>query len=437
MTRLAMIAAATAASLSATTAMAAVEVQFWHAFTGRLAELLNEHATKFNATQSDYVVVPTAKGNYAEAMNAAIAAFRAGEQPHILQVFEVGTATMMGATGAIKPVHELMAEAGKPIDKSLFLAAVTGYYTTPAGDMLSLPYNSSTQVLYVNDALFQQAGLDPTMSLATWPEVEAAIDALAAAGVACPYTTTWQSWVHLESFSAYHDVPFATLENGFGGLGTELAFNGPLQVAHIEKLGEWAREGKFVYGGRKNEVGARFRAGECALMTESSAGYAGVKAEAQFPFQIRSLPYWPTAEGAPQNTIIGGASLWVMSGHDAEEYAAVAAFFDFLSSPEVQAKWHQDTGYVPITSAAYELTKAQGFYEANPGTDIAIKQMSAKEPTENSKGLRLGSMVQIRDIIDEELEGVWSGDKTAQQALDSAVERGNALLRRFEQSQSN
>jgi len=428
------IAAAVAASLSAGAASAATEIQLWHAFTGRLAELLTEQTTKFNAAQSDFVVVPTPKGNYSETLNAGIAAFRAGEQPHILQVFEVGTATMMGAKGAIKPVHELMAEAGTPIDKSAFLSAVTAYYTTTDGDMLSMPYNSSTQVLYVNSALLEKAGLPADAPLETWPQVEAALDALKAAGVDCPLTTAWQSWVHLESFSAYHDVPFATQENGFGGTDTSLVFNGPLQIAHIAKLGEWAKEGKFIYAGRRNEGGARFRAGECALYTESSAGYAGVKAEAQFPFQIRPLPYWPEAEGAPQNTIIGGASLWVMAGKPAEDYKGVAAFFSFLSSPEIQAQWHQQTGYLPITYAAYELTKSQGFYEANPGTDIAIIQMTGKAPTANSKGLRLGSFDQIRAIIDEELEAVWAGDKTAQAALDSAVERGDQLLRRFERA---
>ena len=428
------IAAAVAASLSAGAASAATEIQLWHAFTGRLAELLTEQTTKFNAAQSDFVVVPTPKGNYSETLNAGIAAFRAGEQPHILQVFEVGTATMMGAKGAIKPVHELMAEAGTPIDKSAFLSAVTAYYTTADGDMLSMPYNSSTQVLYVNSALLEKAGLPADAPLETWPQVEAALTALKAAGVDCPLTTAWQSWVHLESFSAYHDVPFATQENGFGGTDTSLVFNGPLQIAHIAKLGEWAKEGKFIYAGRRGEGGARFRAGECALYTESSAGYAGVKAEAQFPFQIRPLPYWPEAEGAPQNTIIGGASLWVMAGKPAEDYKGVAAFFSFLSSPEIQAQWHQQTGYLPITYAAYELTKSQGFYEANPGTDIAIIQMTGKAPTANSKGLRLGSFDQIRAIIDEELEAVWAGDKTAQAALDSAVERGDQLLRRFERA---
>jgi sn-glycerol 3-phosphate transport system substrate-binding protein len=261
-----------------------------------------------------------------------------------------------------------------------------------------------------------------------------ALDALKEAGNACPLTTAWQSWVHLENLSAWHNVPFATQENGFAGLDTELSLNGPLQVAHIEAMGKWAQEGKFIYNGRRNEGGANFRAGECAFFTESSAGYAGVKAEAAFDFQIRPLPYWEGTEGAPQNTIIGGASLWVMQGHEPEEYAGVSEFLAFLSSSDIQAKWHQDTGYLPITLAAAEQTKAEGFYEANPGTDVAGMQMTGKAPTGNSKGLRLGSFDQIRGIIDEELEAVWAGDKSAQEALDSAKERGDALLRRFEQA---
>ncbi|MFU8776407.1 MAG: sn-glycerol-3-phosphate ABC transporter substrate-binding protein UgpB [Roseovarius sp.] len=428
----AMLAATTA--LAPLAAAAQTEIQFWHAFTGRLAELLDAQVAGFNAGQDDYNVTATPKGNYSEALNAGIAAFRAGEQPHILQVFEVGTASMMAAKGAIKPVYEVMAESGLPFDPAAYLSAVTGYYTTAEGQMLSLPYNSSTQVLYVNRDALAGAGIDPDTDLRTWQNVDAVLGQLKEAGHSCPYTTSWQSWVHLESFSAYHNVPFATQENGFGGLDTELVFNGPLQVQHISKLGEWAKDGKFIYAGRRNEAGANFRAGTCALFTESSAGYAGVKAEAQFDFQIRPLPYWDGVEGAPQNTIIGGASLWVLEGHEPEEYKATAAFLNYLSSPEVQAQWHQNTGYLPITSAASEVTRAAGFYEANPGTDIAVTQMTSKEPTENSKGLRLGSFDQIRAIIDEELEAVWSGDKDAQAALDTAVERGNQLLRRFEQA---
>ena len=415
-------------------ALAATEIEFWHAFTGRLGELVAEQVDTFNKSQSDYTVVASHKGNYSETLNAGIAAFRAGEQPDILMVFEVGTATMMAAKGAIKPVYEVMADAGAEFDPDAYIGSVKGYYTTTDGQMLSLPFNSSTPVLWVNKDALKAAGIDPETDLSTWQKVGDVLDKLKAAGNDCPLTTAWQSWIHLENLSAYHNVPFATKDNGFAGLDTELVFNSPLQVKHIQTMGDWAKDGKFVYKGRRNEGGADFRAGTCALFTESSAGYAGIKSEAKFDFGVRPLPYWEGTEGAPQNTIIGGASLWVMAGQTDEEFKGVAAFMNFLSSPEIQAKWHQDTGYLLITTAAYEKTKADGFYEKNPGTDIAVIQMTAKEPTANSKGLRLGSFDQIRGIIDEELEAVWSGDKDAQTALDSAVERGNQLLRRFEQA---
>ena len=432
MTLKSILGASVAAMAIGTSACAQTEIEFWHAFTGRLGELVAEQVETFNASQGDYTVVASHKGNYSETLNAGIAAFRAGEQPDILMVFEVGTATMMAAKGAIKPVYEVMADAGADFDADGFIGSVKGYYTTTEGDMLSLPFNSSTPVLWVNRDALEGAGIDPDTDLSTWQNVGETLDALKAAGHDCPLTTAWQSWIQLENLSAYHNVPFATKENGFAGLDTELAFNGELQVTHIQQLGDWAQEGKFIYKGRRNEGGADFRAGTCALFTESSAGYAGIKSEATFDFDVRPLPYWEGVEGAPQNTIIGGASLWVMAGQPDEEYKGVAEFLNFLSSPEIQAKWHQDTGYLPITVAAGDLTREQGFYDENPGTDIAVKQMTANEPTANSKGVRLGSFDQIRGIIDEELEAVWSGDKTAQAAMDSAVERGNQLLRRFE-----
>jgi len=413
---------------------ASTEIQFWHAFTGPNGDRLAAQAELFNASQDAYKVVVNYKGNYSETLNAGIAAFRAGEQPDILMVFEVGTATMMAAKGAIKPVYEVMSEAGVDWDPNAYIGSVKGYYTTSSGEMLSMPYNSSTPVLWVNRDKLKEAGVDPDIDLSTWEKVDNVLTQLKDAGVGCPLVTAWQSWIHLENLSAYHDVPFATRENGFAGLDTELVLNGPVQVTHIAKMGEWAKEGKFVYTGRRNEGGANFRAGECALFTESSAGYGGIKAEAKFEFGIRPLPYWASVDGAPLNTIIGGASLWVMAGKDAEHYKGVAEYLKFLSSAEVQAQWHQDSGYLPITEAASALTREQGFYDANPGTDIAVIQMTAHEPTANSKGIRLGNFDQIRTIIDEELEAVWSGDKTAQAALDSAVERGNLLLRRFEQA---
>ncbi len=427
-------AAFSASTIMATAAFAQTEVQWWHAMGGALGEKLNKIADDFNATQSDYKITPVYKGNYTETLTAAIAAFRARENPAIVQVFEVGTATMMAAEGAIYPVYELMADAGEPFDPDDYLASVTGYYTDTEGNMLSMPFNSSTPVLYYNKDVFKKAGLDPEAPPQTWPELAEAAKAIIDSGAAtCGFTTGWQSWVQLENFSALHDASFASKANGFGGFDTELAFNSPLHVTHVQSLADWKKDGVFKYGGRRSDSAPLFYSGECAMYMNSSAAYAGVSANAKdFEFGVGMLPYWPQVDGAPQNSIIGGATLWVLQGRPEDEYKGVAKFFSYLSSPEVQAWWHQATGYLPITSASYELSKKQGFYDENPGTDTSIKQMTLNPPTDNSKGLRLGNFVQIRDIINEELETVWAGEKTAKEALDRAVARGNDLLREFE-----
>ncbi|MFA9441311.1 sn-glycerol-3-phosphate ABC transporter substrate-binding protein UgpB [Uliginosibacterium sp. sgz301328] len=416
--------------VAAGAAQAVVEIQWWHSMTGALGDRVNALATQFNSSQRDYRVVPVFKGAYDESMAAAIAAYRAGNAPHILQVFEVGTATMMSAGKAIKPVYQLMSEAGEPFDAKAYVPAVAGYYTDRNGKMLSLPFNSSTTVFFYNKDAFRKAGLDPAKPPATWTELTSAAAKLKISGSTCAYTTGWQSWVQLESFSTWHNVPFATQGNGLDGSNPRLMFNSPLHVRHIGNMQNWLKQGLFTYAGRKNEPEAKFYSGECAMLTSSSAALGNIKRNAKFEFGVAPLPYYPDVPGAPQNTVIGGASLWVMGGKSAPEYKGVAKFFTFLSRPEVQAEWHQQTGYLPLTLAAYELTRKSGFYEQNPGTDVAVKQMITKTTT-NSRGVRLGNFVQIRNIVDEELESVWNGQKTAQQGLDAAVQRGNAELDKF------
>jgi sn-glycerol 3-phosphate transport system substrate-binding protein len=424
---------AVAALCSALPAQAQTEITWWHSMGGSLGQWVNDLAKGFNESQTDYKVVPTFKGSYPESMTAAIAAFRAGNSPAILQVFEVGTATMMASKGAIKPVADVMKESGLKFDPTSYVSAVSGYYTAPNGQMLSMPFNSSTTIFYYNKDAFKAAGLDPEKAPATWPEVALAAAQLKASGHKCPFTTSWQSWTQLESFSAWHNVEFATKKNGMGGLDTRLAFNTPLHVRHIENLANMAKNGLFVYKGRNNTPDATFPSGECAMFTGSAGLYGSVKANAKFAYGMATLPYYPDVPGAPQNTVIGGASLWVMAGHKPAEYKGVAAFFNYLSSPEVQAASHQRTGYLPITTAAFKLTEASGFYKKNPGTDVAPSQMIRKV-TDKSRGIRLGSFVQIRTINDEELEQVWAGKKTPKEGLDSAVKRGNELLEKFQKA---
>ena len=427
-------AAAALAAVMATPAAAVTEFQWWHAMGGELGQKLEKIANDFNASQSDYKIVPVFKGSYPEAMTAAIAAFRARQNPTLLQVFEVGTATMMAARGAVYPVFELMKDEKEPFDPKAYLPAVTGYYTDTNGNMLSFPFNSSTPILYYNKDAFRKAGLDPDAAPRTWPEVEAAAKKLQAAGVTCGLTNEWPSWVLVENFSAFHNIPIGTKSNGFGGLDTELTINNPLVEKQIAMLAEWQKTKLYDYGGRTNKAEPKFYAGECGIFIGSSAARLAILSNAKFDLGYGMQPYWPDVKGAPQNSIIGGATLWVLKGRPAAEYKGAAKFFGFLSRPDPQAWWHQNTGYLPITLAAYNLSRSQGFYDKNPGTDTAIKQMTLNAPTENSKGLRFGSFVQIRDVIEEELEQAFAGRKTAKEALDSAVKRGNDLLRQFEKA---
>ena len=422
---------AAAATVSAGMSIAQTEIQWWHAMGGTNGERVDKIAADFNASQSDYTVVPSYKGNYTETMTAAVAAFRANEQPHLVQVFEVGTATMMAAKGAVYPVEKMMADAGEPFDKSDYLPAVISYYQTSEGELLSMPFNSSTPVLWYNADALSAAGVAPPK---TWAEVKTAAKALVDNGMACGVSFGWQSWVMIENFSAWHNLETGTKENGFAGFDTELTFNNDSVVARLDDIASMSEGNLFKYGGRRGDSLPMFTNGECGMWMNSSAYYGSIKSQAEFNFAQTMLPLDTSVADAPQNSIIGGATLWALTGHDAEEYKGLAKFMTYLSSADVQAWWHQETGYVPITTAAYDLSKSQGFYDSNPGTDTAIKQLSLNTPTPNSRGLRFGNFAQIRDVINEEMEALWAGDKTAAQALDAAVDRGNVLLRKFERA---
>jgi len=429
--------AALSTALLASASFAATEITWWHAMGGELGTKLEAVAQKFNDSQTDYHVTPIFKGTYPETLTAAIAAFRAGQQPAIVQVFEVGTGTMMAAKGAVYPVYKLMADQGEPWDPSKFLAPVVGYYSDAEGNILSMPFNSSTPIMYYNKDAFQKAGLDPEVAPKTWAEIDQFTKKIVDSGAAtCGFTLSYAAtWVGLENFSAIHDLPYGTMQNGFGGMGTEFTFNGPQQAALWDKIKTWSDAGQFKYGGPGGgaETAPMFYAQECAIYMGSSASRAGVINNAKdFQVGFAPLPYDDTITQDPKNSIIGGATLWVLNGQPDEVYPGVAKFFTYLSQPEVQADWHQGTGYLPITNAAYELGQTQGYYTNTPGSDVAIKQITRGTPSDNSKGLRFGNLTQIRDVIDQQFESVLSGDKTGQQALDTAVQEGNAMLREFE-----
>lgn len=412
---------------------AATEITFWHSMEGPLGERVNEIVNDFNQKQTDYKIKPTYKGAYGESMNAGIAAYRAGQAPDIIQVFEVGTATMMFSKGAIKPIQEMSEEAGNPIDPKNFVPGIAGYYSEPNGKLASMPFNSSTPVFYYNKDMFEKAGLDPNSPPKTYAQIHEAAKKLKEAGIECGYTTAWPSWVLVENFSALHNLPYATKNNGFDGLDARIELNKEGFVKHFKFLNEMAKDGTFTYGGRGDAANALFSSGKCVMFTGSSGSRANFSKNAPFKFGISTLPYYDDVPGAPQNSVIGGASLWVFNNKSPEVNKGITEFFQYISSPEVAAKWHQDTGYVPVVKAAYDLTKESGFYDKNPGTDVPFIQLNV-ETTDESRGVRLGFLPQIRDIQDAEMENIFAQKVSVEEGLENMQKRANELLQRFENS---
>ena len=422
---------------AAAPARAVTEIQFWHAMDGALGAQLDLIVQRFNAAQKDYRVAAVYKGSYDETVAAGLAARPAGKAPHILQVYDVGTANVAAAKNAVKPVHQLMREAGETFDPKAFVPAVASYYADSKGNLLALPFNTSTPVLYVNRDALDASGVDARKPIKSWYDLqEALLEVREKSRLPCGLTTTWPSWVMLENTLAWHNEEFATRNNGYDGLDAQLVFNTRLAIRHLSLMTAWSKSQIFSYSGRREEGENRFARGECAALTASSASYANLLRNAKFRVTVLPLPYYDDINKAPYNTLMGGASLWAVGGKTAAEYKGVAKFFAFVSQPEVQAEWHQSTGYLPITRAAYEITKSAGFYQKHPGFDVGIQQMTngGGVPQAYTRGIRLGNHLMIRAVVDEELEQTWSLQKPPKQALDDAVRRGNDLLRRFERA---
>ena len=424
-------------ALCSGSALAASEIRLWHSFAGARGVALESLVARFNGSQSAIRVVPAYKGDREATLRAALAARKSRRGPQIVQIEDVATADALSAKGAVRPLWQVMSEAGLGLDAKgySYVPAVASYYSDASGRLLALPLENSTPILYYNRDAFRRAGLDPDRPPRTWDEMLPVIEALVGAGGRCPFTTSSPSWILVENMSAWHNEEVATLGNGFEGPQTELTLNRGLSMRIVSRLSTWAKAGYFSYSGRRAEGEARFAGGECALLTASSASYADLRKAAKFDFGVAQFPYYDDYLAAPQNTLVGGSGLWIMAGARRQEARDAAKFIAFLLRPEVQQEWHQRTGYVPLVTAAYDRSKKQGFYRANPGYEIAIRQLLFRPPTRDTRGIRLGHFTRIRAILDEELEAVWRGKKAPISALNTAVKRGNAVLKEFVRAQ--
>lgn len=410
-----------------TIGFAKTEINWWHAHSGPLGERVADLVNKFNASQTEYEVKAIRKGTYSETLTAGIAAYRSKTHPHIIQVFEVGTQTML-SSGAIYPVYQLMKDQGININWADFLSIVKSYYSYQ-GNLYSMPFNSSTAILFYNKTLFKKAGLKADKAPATYEEIEKAARALVSSGASkIAFTVAWPSWTLMENMHAWHDQPFADKDNGFAGLATQLKINGPLGERLMDLVSRWQAQGFFTYSGRGSKADQPIVNGEAA-MGIASTGLIARLLSAKFEWGTGFLP---RLSGFPQgNSIIGGASLWVMKGHTSEQYKGVARFLEFLGKTEQQSWWHAQTGYLPISNSALKALQATDHFKKNPNSWTAFAQITKGKSTPNSQGVRLGNLAAIRDDIEAEMENILAGKKTSKQGLDDAVKKGNEVLKEF------
>lgn len=407
-------------------------ITFWHAMSGQLGDALTSIVTKFNQSQTDIVVQPVYKGAYPDTLTATIAAWRAGAAPHVSQIFDVGTATMLSAGPAVVDVYKLAAQTGVAIDANAYVPAIKGYYALNNGSMGALPFNSSTVVMWINQDAFVAAGLDPSKPPTTWPEVIAAAQALQAKkAVEIPIMTSWPTWAHFEQYAAIHNVEFASLSDGFAGSNASLTIATKPFISNLQRLLDAEKAGLFKYTGRDGSPSPTFYAGKAGITFDSSGILGQLKTTATFKYAPAYLPYDPEIIAKPINSIIGGASLWAMTAphRTPAEYAAVAKFFAFMGLPATDAGWSQATGYVPVTHAGNAKNMSDGYYAANPGTQLPIEQLSRLPVTKYSRGIRLAGMPQIRVIIEEAWEGAITSGASASTVLADAQDRGNAVIK--------
>ncbi len=408
-------------------AVAETEITFWHAMGGQLGETVNQIANDFNASQDDYKITPVYKGEYTETLTAGIAAFRAGEAPNILQVFDAGAATIMNAQGVAKPVEEILVDSGYSFNSENYLAGVRNFYADKSGKMIGMPFNSSTPVLYYNKDILKKVGVEAPK---TYEELEQVAEKLKQSGYAS-FSQSLTPWIMFENFKSRHNLPLADKQNGYDGLPTKIMFNTDDMKMHVEKLKEWSDKGYYKYYGSDWDANQTpFERQDVAMWMGSSGSFGGLRERVPFELGTTYLPYWESVAKEGSHTFIGGAALFALDGHDKAQDKAVAAFFAYLTQPKTQMYWHKTTGYVPVTNAAYELTKDSGYYKDSPDAEVGVLQLSLPDG-EWTKGYRLGFYPQIREVMHREFDNIFAGRSSVEQSLEKVDVESARLLKRF------
>lgn len=382
-----------------------VQIELSHQLDEERAERIEPLIERFNGQQKDVEIklVRRVEGSEPKQLNL---------------VTREEYARFVANKAKFKPLNEVMREGKEAFDGSKLSPEMRDRLTEANGKMFSLPVAFSTPVLYINKAAFRKAGLNPDQPPKTWAETQEVAGKLVDSGSRCAFTTSWPTWVHIDNLSAWNGAEVSDAKG-------KLNFNGLVQIKHVAMLATWYKSKYFSYFGRRDEADRRFADGECAMLTSSSSLFASLAGKKSLEVGVSTLPYHDDVRGAPQNTLADGASLWIASGLKPAETKGVAKFINYVLSPEVQIELTVSGGFLPMTPVARAAASSKLLKDDLAGLQVAYAELQGRA---SSPVVRVSQIEAVRNIVDEELEAVWANKIPAKQALDNAVERGNALM---------
>jgi ABC-type glycerol-3-phosphate transport system substrate-binding protein len=407
---------------------AATEIVVWHAMNGVAGETFADLVNRFNTEQKAVHVTLEYKGDAKATVDAAAAAAHTAQAPDLVEVQDEVTERLLSVPGAVRPMFEILPLVKSP-DFNFLIPSSVNFMRDAKGRLYGFPYRASVPVLLYNRDAYQKYGLDPDQPPRTWHDLQNQLVTLQAQGYgySCAYTTSEQSWIHIENLATWHGESFASKNNGLEGPGAVLTFNDLLHVRHIAILESWSKAKLFQYFGHEREGDEKFTSGECATLTTGSDALGEILAHATFKVGVAPMPFYEEGAHQPNNTLVNGSAFWAMAGKKPDEYKADAEFLAFLATPVVAAEWTQKTGALPLTTAALRASVNSTAYARAPGM-AGVMELASLPGGSAARGVRLPNFDKVRDAIDAELETVWAGQKPAKEALDDAVREGDLAM---------
>lgn len=419
-------ASAAAAMAMAFGAHAATEIRVWHALTPHNAKVFEDLVKEFNRSQSDAKVTLKAFKSTAEVEKAIKAAKSRDDKPHLAQL-EENRAPDGGARSFVQPLHALLAT--HPIKNAKwFVSGSNAFAHDSKGRLVAFPYMAEVPVMFYNIDAFKKANLAPPPQR-SWTGLQDQLVTLANNGSrSCPLTSDQPVSINLENLAAVNKQPYTTEGNGLKGRGTPAFLFDVMYVRHLSLMISWVRSELMVKPEFNEMATKRFAQGECAVLLSVSGNIGEFRAASKLNFGVTGLPYYPEITKEPGNPFLSGSALWLIAGQSKESDSASAAFLSFLAQPKQASRWHQETGYLPVTQQAFEAAGDSYYKKMDKWATLVAAHGGAADDA--ARGFRVNNYPEIRDMFQQHIVHALAGNQPAMTALKSASTEAGKLMKR-------